>query len=771
MEKVSFLLGVHNHQPIGNFDEVFKDAYQKSYAPFLKVLLNHPSVKWSLHCTGILWDWLEKYHPEYIEDVQTMVKRNQIELLSGGYYEPILPVLPDVDKVGQIQKLNRYLKERFHVEPQGMWCAERVWEPHLPKAIRQAQIHYTILDDAHFLSAGLSPHQLNGYFKVEEQNDSIDIFPISQELRYAIPFSKPENTIELLGKCADTRHGEYRPVLVMADDGEKFGFWPETYKSVYEEKWLERFLTLLEKNSDWIKTETFSQYRKENKAAGKIFLPTASYFEMTEWSLPADSGEEFEEVLNYFSKNPNLASEKRFLKGGFWRNFLTKYPEADSMYKKMLRVSQKVHKFAGDLEQSAKSKTKKMGSAIHADRANFITRALDYLWAGQCNCSYWHGVFGGLYLPVLRQAIYKNLLDAERVLDAAALEGGDSQSEKSKKPLSRIEVYDFDNDGNDEIIVETPVQNLYLAPSCGGTMFEWDFKPRSVNLLNVLTRRKETYHKKLKNLSSQSEQQKEEGAKSIHELVNVKESGLESIIQYDWYRRANLIDHFPHPTTSLESFKKCQYGEQGDFVLGRYECEILTGECRDKKGKKDSLSILWKSAEIGSMPKENAPTFDTTVDHSLMAIRFSRDGIVWAHDKKREVRVEKTLQLPTHALQDEKALLRIFYRIVNSSHEPVEELCFAPEFNFAFSIPKTEKDIPFTGCKRWERADRHLYWKVAVDFSDPSDGWVLPLETVSNSESGFEKTFQGLVFVPFWKFSLDAESVFERSLTLTVAKI
>src|ERR1044072_5704898 len=84
---------------------------------------------------------------------------------------------------------------------------------------------------------------------------------------------------------------------------------------------------------------------------------------------------------------------KRFVKGGIWRNFLMKYPESNAMYKKMLRVSSKVH--AGKKNEAA----------------------LDHLWAGQCNCAYWHGVFGGLYLPVLRQAIYRNLIEAERILD------------------------------------------------------------------------------------------------------------------------------------------------------------------------------------------------------------------------------------------------------------------------------------------------------------------------------------------------------------------
>src|SRR5258708_4890188 len=120
MKKISFLFGMHNHQPIGNFNEVFEEAFQKAYFPLARTLMQHPSIKWNLHCTGILWDWIEKHHPEYHEKISVMVGRGQLEILSGGYYEPILSVIPDQDKVGQIKKLNGYIQDRFKLTPQGM---------------------------------------------------------------------------------------------------------------------------------------------------------------------------------------------------------------------------------------------------------------------------------------------------------------------------------------------------------------------------------------------------------------------------------------------------------------------------------------------------------------------------------------------------------------------------------------------------------------------------------------------------------------------------
>ena len=33
-KSIRFVLTLHNHQPIGNFDHVFEEAYQDSYLPF-----------------------------------------------------------------------------------------------------------------------------------------------------------------------------------------------------------------------------------------------------------------------------------------------------------------------------------------------------------------------------------------------------------------------------------------------------------------------------------------------------------------------------------------------------------------------------------------------------------------------------------------------------------------------------------------------------------------------------------------------------------------
>lgn len=694
MNKVHFILGVHNHQPIGNFDFVFEKAFDQAYRPFLEAMEQHPKLHWNLHATGILWEWLEKHRPQYVEQVAEQVKQGRVEILTGGYYEPILPALPDADKVGQIQKLSRYIKQRFKVKARGMWLAERVWEPHLTKILHDNGIEYALVDDTHFLTTGLTDDQMTGPYLTEEQGATLTLLPIRQDLRYAIPFKDPGETLNLLRRftTASEHHG-----LVMFDDGEKFGLWPDTQDHVYKNGWLEKFLTVLDSNSDWISCSRISDYLGRTMVHGRVYLPTASYHEMSEWTLPAASQETMHNVLQGLRANA-ADGGKRFVRGGFWRNFLTKYEESNNLHKKMLYVSDKVHRAN---EALGGTSTKPAAKA---------QRMFDALWAGQCNCAYWHGVFGGLYLPHLRQALYRELLQAEKLADKVLIPERVSVKQE-----------DFDKDGQAEILCESPHQNIYISPQSGGSLFEWDLRNEGFNHLNVLTRRPEAYHKQLSHPAPDSPAPGT--VNTIHEVVRVKEPELDKCLHTDWYRRASLLDHFFHTDTKLDDFFRCQYGEQGDFVKGAYQADVVRG--------------------------------------SYPQVRLSRNGTVWTGEQRNMISVEKTLSF------GEGLGWQVVYRIQNV-HGPVCDLWFGSEMAFAFSTLENKLPLELKEKTSWLRKDDAFGLQTKVHFDVPTDLWEMPLQTVSLSEEGFERTYQGTVLVAHTKVTLQTGQAIVRSWRVEV---
>ncbi|MDR1942436.1 MAG: DUF1926 domain-containing protein [Endomicrobium sp.] len=683
MGKVKFVFCAHNHQPVGNFGWVFEKAYQTAYKPFMNVMISHPKIKWSMHASGMLWEYFSKEHPDYISSVKKLVADGNLEILSGGYYEPILSAIPDADKIGQITKMTSYLKNKFGCkEADGVWLAERVWEPGLAKILCESSIKYTVLDDAHFAAAGMDPDKLSGYYTTEEQGYSLNIFPISQKMRYFVPFQNVENTIEYF-KCLAAENPDSNPVVVMADDGEKFGMWPGTNKHVYENGWLENFLTAIEENSEIVETESFSAVQKTSASSGRVYLPCASYFEMSEWTLPAQDQIRFENVLNRYGGD---FEAKTFLRGGFWKNFLSKYDESNNMHKKMIYISSKVAKYV--------QKKKPLSEKIS-----------DSLYAGQCNCAYWHGVFGGLYLPHLRNAVYSALLKAENFYN------------KSFLTRAKWSVFDFDCDYGDEYLYESKTHNIYVSPLRGGTIFEFDLFKINHNLCDVLTRRYEAYHQKLRDNVNNAVIAGDSGeAHTIHgSSVKVKEAGLDKYLCFDRRRRSSLEDHFLRKDAKHEDFAFVRYEELGDFACGEY-----------------------KAALKGS------------------AICLERDGKLSGKD----VKITKIISPSAHGYSVE-------YKIKNNSAESLD-VYFAPEQVFAFSSKTGDDYADLKSVEVWKRYDDYLKIELEIKLSQPCDFFVYPIETVSNSDNGYERTYQGTAAVPLVKCFIESAKTLEFGMDTIV---
>ena len=701
------MFGIHNHQPVGNFEHVFARVYKNCYLPFIKTLEKHPKVRISLHHTGPLLEWIEKNNPEYFDRIRRLLARNQIELMGGGFYEPLLPIIPQRDALGQIKMMQDYINEKFGVTPQGMWLAERVWEPSLPSLIAKAGLKYVTIDDTHFYYSGMNAENMYGYYITEDQGETVSVFPINKELRYRIPFRLAEDTIEYFRSLVADRADIG---VTLADDGEKFGEWPGTHKWVYTDGYLERLFTLLEQNSEWINMVTFSEYMKMYPANGKVYLPTASYDEMMVWSLPANSQVVFEYIMKDYKNRQEYDTLRPYFRGGFWRNFLVKYPEVSQMYSKMIMVSKKIEA----------SKYSSRGSLKAASRK----KANKGLYRAQCNCAYWHGLFGGVYLNYLRHAVYQNLIAAENYVSNG----------------SNVNQEDYNADGKKELTINTSKYNVYLSPENGGQIIELDYRPKEFNLSNIFTRKMEAYHRKVEHKESSAANDQPQ---SIHDVVTMKEEGLDEQLHYDWYQRHSLIDHCLGSDTNIEDFSKCRFTELGDFVNQPYE------------------------------------VISTKKTNRFIGILMKRAGNVYVADKHIPLVVTKALKLGKG--------IEVDYDLFNPTEDSLS-LWWGIELNLtllAGNDPDRFYEIPNKKTKRQPMdimdsvseinglnlVDRATGFKTVLSWAQPALLWRFPIETVSSSESGIEKTYQGSCIMPSWKIDIPAQDKYKLQLSINIEDI
>jgi alpha-amylase len=409
------------------------------------------------------------------------------------------------------------------------------------------------------------------------------------------------------------------------------------------------------------------------------------------------------------------------MRGGFWRNFMARYPEINTQHKKMLRVHDQVY----------------------AAGATTASGTVD-LWKAQANDTYWHGLFGGIYMAHVRSAIYHHLIKAE---NAAA------HFLQTQTPWQRYEFTDFDRDTQDELIIESDQQNLYIDPQRGGTIFEWDMRRSTHNLTCVMTRQLEGYHQTLreheqerrrKALTPPQTTHSESEPASPHTTIRTKEADLDHYLVIDLYRRNCLVDHFLPSGLPLADFASAHFEDLGNFVEQLY-----------------------------------ATTVEQT--ETDITVTMARDGQVRRPGalSPLPIQLTKTLFIPTG---EEKLI--VHYSITNKGQARLQTN-FACEWNFNllggggndqayYAIPGqhlSNKHFDSTGevpsVQIFQIGNSWLQQAIQFELSSAATLWRFSIDTITGSEAGFERTHQGSCATLIWPLTLEAAQTWNVEIVCT----
>lgn len=660
--KIPFLFGIHCHQPAENFYNVVDWAIEQSYAPFLEAALKSKKFKFSAHYSGWLLEYIRTHRKDVFDNLKKLSDDGRVEFFTGGFYEPILSSIPSDDRRGQIKMLSDYIQNHFGRKPAGLWLTERVWDPAIIPDLYECGVRHAIVDDYHLIAAGFPKESLTGYFRTEQDGCPLNIFPIDMGLRYLIPF-KPEDAVVRYILDAKSRNVK---LISCFDDGEKFGIWPDTYEWVYKKGWLKRFMKAVEKEKE-IEFMHYEEAAEKFKPSGIAYLPITSYEEMGEWSLFSDQTERFDAMKDFMKTTPFADDTQRFLKGSVWKNFLVKYPESNRLNKRTTDLSLRGRKYKSD------------------------KKFLDALYRSQCNDSLWHGVFGGLYLPNLRNNAWASLIDAE------------TQYEKlAGIKIPSMEIYDIDRDGFDEIYARNNDFNCMFVSRDFGQMTALELKKEKFNLLNVISRKKEAYHKKLlKNIKSGDHiEETGSAAESIHDKTYSITADTAERITYDWYNKNCFIDHFMEGI-GLNSYEKCAFHELSDFTNQPADTAEISGE----------------------------------------NIIFKKCGGIYINGERNKTDMEKVFTFNKNAVD--------FHIKAKSSKSASCE--YAQEFNFHFAdVSKlTVNNKAFTEkgemkSNIFEIYDEYLNKRLVIQYEKEIKFIWFTIHTVSQSEMGVDLTVQGI---------------------------
>jgi len=441
---------------------------------------------------------------------------------------------------------------------------------------------------------------------------------------------------------------------------------------------------------------------------GRADLPTASYAEMMEWVLPTNTRLRVFALHKEFAARPDLLA---FVRGSGWRGFFRKYPESNLLQKKMMRVSAAV--------ASVPPRRSRYGHSV------VFKEARDRMLRGQGNDAYWHGVFGGIYAPHLRTELWRNLVRAESLADQ--LTPGNM--------VPRVEFLDYDADGASELLFTAPEYQVLLKPSDGATIAVFDFRPRSATLINSMSRRPEAYHSRLKEASSSAPSTG--GAVSIHDQIRVKEPDLERFLRYDRFARHSFRLILCDPARTPTDYETLQLNELASVAAGTFQIQNSSASGAD-------LLLELLLPEHASNPARPPQ------------LRIAKHFLFGPSPSGCQVSCDVALSLSGP-----------LSRPVLFGIESVINLLAPTEQDRFFETPSGPQNLRFSGALPGPTLRMRDGWqriRVILDAPDSEGFWVAPIETVSESEGGFERVYQGSQILALWRPELTVHPSFSARL-------
>ena len=651
--KTKLLIGFHTHIPLQLASKNGENGDTKNYFDFirniLELLQNTNNIKAAFHISGTSISLIDKKLDGFSNNIRTLLDRNQIELLGGGLYEPIFSFTPKEDRQTQLMLMGRLLNHTFGYTPNGAWITELSWDPSFAIDFSKSRIHFTCLPKEYFIQSGINENDLGGYFITEEEGRKVAVFPILFELNKLIKDHTPESAVELIIKKVKETNSTSSSASV---------FYRCNNSSKEDISWINKFFSLINE-SGLFETLLFSDYFHNYKPKGRVYLPAVQYNSLNN--------------------------------GTYWKHSILNNYEVNLLHKKMLRVSKKIN--------SAKE-----GKSRFKVIKEMINQAHDLLLKGQTNDAYISSEQSGIQFPQQRHNTYKNLIKAENLIDSASKQGS--------KWIQAYEI-DYDCDGHDEIIVETETQNIYISPSFGGAILEHDYRPKNINITNVLSRKKEWHHST-------------ENRKST----------------FDYYQKLNLIDHFLDNDISLEKCISNNLPHLTKEVIKSYGIEKIKAK---EEVCKITLNSLYELENIDDKPQIYL--------EKQISVRSGDSSVFYEY------------KLTNKSSKSAQFNFGIEFNF-NITPDLANECFIYVEGDKAkkSNLPSPAKTEEIKDLKQISIFNKSDGLDLSLSFGKPCTLFRHPVETIQKFTNSEEIIYQGTTFLPVWKINIEPEAVWEISI-------
>jgi alpha-amylase len=286
------------------------------------------------------------------------------------------------------------------------------------------------------------------------------------------------------------------------------------------------------------------------------------------------------------------------------------------------------------------------------------------------------------------------------------------------------------------VIVATPGQVVVVKPSEGAGIGSWDVRAVRHALAAVLRRRPEASHATLIEHERASSghgagTNEAAGVGSIHDRVATKEAGLAGRLHYDAYERRSGLVHVLPAATTPDDYARAEFEELADFVDAPYR--VLEAVTAGGGG-------YVRAARNGHVRTAAGPV-PTLVEKRIEVAGGRRSPTLTL-----EVGIENLGATPITGLLAVEWATTMLGGGAN------------PAAYYVLDGERVPHDSAGTraGLTSLRSGNDYVGLDVATEMAPAADAWIAPIETISNSEAGFERVYQGSALVLTWPLDLAA---------------
>lgn len=423
MNKLNICLYVTASSSVLSHTSDFETKYQKIYRHIVSFLFENTRNKMAVSFSGPLFSWIEKEHSEFTQLLSKISGRKQTEVIGGGYYNPIFPLLFPQDRTGQIELMTSELRKAVGKRPRGMTLFNSIWDTNLVPCFYSCGMEYVFLDSS------LIPKERRCFLPliVNEQGKSLNILSVNREF-IPNPLIEPKEYLRNLFDTINylTKDDEYnsitdeRVVVIKIDENQ--------FEKLYNSNWLKKmYQTAQEYFTDSINITLPLEYLHRSDFKVNSYIPAGIQTDVAKWA-----------------KSPYKAQENNSNFQTTIFDFLLTYKRNHALYNRMLYISILVNQCKGD----------KIRKKIARER----------LWIAQSGEGYVCNPDGVFANNAVRQYAYRNLTEAEKLIREAS--GINNFKEDATN-------YDYNGDGLTDYIFAMKQHNSCVTPK-GAQICELD---------------------------------------------------------------------------------------------------------------------------------------------------------------------------------------------------------------------------------------------------------------------------------------------------------